>query len=263
MYRGFDLQLNLAYDDSLYQYGHSIYRTQKSIIETDLQKFISNRNTIDGSKLQEEWFPSIKADIFISHSHKDEYSAIMLAGWLHQNFKLNSFIDSCIWGYSGDLLRILDNQYCRNLDGQTFDYEKRNRSTSHVHMMLSTALSKMIDKTECIIFLNTPNSISVTDTINTTTTSPWIYAELVMTKLIKKTKPNRRNLVYFNEGGTMSGIGDIEYQVDMHHLSKITDDSLKLWQVSYRQQFFIKQQTQIAHPLDVLYNLIPYEGKTP
>lgn len=34
----------------------------------------------DASKLQESWFPQVEADIFLSHSHKDEKLIISFAG---------------------------------------------------------------------------------------------------------------------------------------------------------------------------------------
>lgn len=56
-----------------------------------------------------------------------------------------------------DLLREIDEKYCRHSNGTSFDYDKRNYSTSHVHMMLSIALSRMIDKCESVFFLNSEN----------------------------------------------------------------------------------------------------------
>ena len=62
--------------------------------------------------MQANWFPQIKADIFISHSHKDEDLALALAGWLKVSFGLTAFIDSCVWGYANDLLKMIDYKYC-------------------------------------------------------------------------------------------------------------------------------------------------------
>src|SRR5690606_26606894 len=84
---------------------------------------------IDGSKLQADWFPNIEADIFISHSHRDKDLAIALSEYLYQNFDLNVFIDSCIWGYSDEHLKIIDDKYCLNSDQTTYNYSKRNYST--------------------------------------------------------------------------------------------------------------------------------------
>ncbi|MCC5439660.1 hypothetical protein [Clostridium botulinum] len=47
---------------------------------------------------------------------------------------------------------MIDNNYCFNKDTETYDYIKRNYSTSHVYIMLSTALSMMIDRAESIFF---------------------------------------------------------------------------------------------------------------
>lgn len=56
--------------------------------------------------MQSYWFPKINADIFLSHSHKDEKLIIAFAGWLKDTFNLDVFIDSCIWGYSNDLQKL-------------------------------------------------------------------------------------------------------------------------------------------------------------
>lgn len=62
----------------------------------------------------------------------------------------------------------------------------RNYSTSHVHMMLSIALSRMIDKCESVFFLNSENSISIAEEISKErTASPWIYNELSLADMIK------------------------------------------------------------------------------
>ena len=70
--------------------------------------------------------------------------------------------------------------------------------TSHVHMMLDTALTEMIDNTECIMFYNTPNSVLLADDLQKiknekkkVTLSPWIYHELAMTSLVRICKPSR------------------------------------------------------------------------
>lgn len=87
----------------------------------------------------------------------------------------------------------------------TYSYEKRNHTTSHVHIMLSSALTEMLDKCECAIFFNTPNSIKVSDEISKagdvkkeTTLSPWIYHELSVLNTIEKKPPNRDYLEHRN-----------------------------------------------------------------
>ncbi|WP_172196658.1 hypothetical protein [Saccharibacillus qingshengii] len=165
--------------------GLEVYEDVKGKVTGALEDFLLGDGSIDGSRLQDDWFPTIKADVFISHSHDDENSALEIAGWLKVRFGLVAFIDSCIWGYCNDLLKQIDNEYCFRKEDGMYDYNLRNYSTSHVHMMLSTALTKMMDKTETLFFLNTPNSINTQQAINKTY-SPWIYHELATSEKLRK-----------------------------------------------------------------------------
>lgn len=67
-----------------------------------------------------------------------------------------------------------------NSDENTYDYDKRNQSTSYTHMLLANALLKTIRSCENFVFLNTRNSIRATDIVTNTeeTNSPWIYFEI-------------------------------------------------------------------------------------
>ena len=69
------------------------------------------REILNGNKIQIDWFPQISADIFISHSHDDEDLANAFAGWLYDEFKLTSFIDSNAWGYVDELLTLFNKEY--------------------------------------------------------------------------------------------------------------------------------------------------------
>lgn len=168
-------------------FGKEYYAKIQTDIQSSLKEFIGIDGVIDGTKLQERWFPTKqKFSVFLSHSHADEKLAISIAGFLKKELKLNTFIDSCLWGYSNDLLREIDERYCRHSNGTSFDYDKRNYSTSHVHMMLSIALSRMIDECEAVFFLNSENSISIGEEINRErTASPWIYNELSLADMIE------------------------------------------------------------------------------
>lgn len=153
-------------------------------------------NKIDGSKLINDWFPSYEAQVFISHSHLDARTAKRLACWLKNTFNLTTFIDSTIWGSADELLNRIDNKYSvlrKDKDGTTtYNYKTRNYTTSHVHMMLSTALVDIMNSTECIIFLNTPASLAVNEVKDQKTNSPWIYNELKIASIIEKNIPARR-----------------------------------------------------------------------
>lgn len=192
MYKGFNIIDDAIFNKKeYYDIGNGNHENNKNIVEKELDEYVGKDGILDGSKIKNDWFKDIDADIFISHSHDDADLAIKLAGWLKQEFGLTSFIDSCVWRYSNNLLKEIDNAYCKTDDGAYYSYDSRNFSTSHVHMMLSIALREMIDRTECIFFLNTPNSIHVKDVIKNETMSPWIYSELVTSRLIRKNKPSR------------------------------------------------------------------------
>ena len=211
--------------------GRNLFNKYEKKFNAKLEEFTIN-GRIDGSKLQENWFPEIEADIFLSHSHQDEDLAITLAGYLHYHYGLTIFIDSCFWGYSNNLLRAIDNKYSKSPTGDSYNYDKRNYSTSHVHMMLSSALQKMIDNTECLIFLNTENSLSsLTDDIEDKTMSPWIYMELIASKITRRT---RKREIYLYEEKSLpqvfsyeeSKILQVEYKVDITHLLPLNPSTL-------------------------------------
>jgi hypothetical protein len=263
MYSAFELEnlFESSFDDleSLFQDGKTRYEENKSKIETQIKSFVKPNGHLDGSKMQANWFPQISADVFISHSHADEKLAIAFSQWLNYNFGLEVFIDSCIWGYANDLLKLIDDKYCVNNTksngGKTYSYEKRNFSTSHVHMMLSTALSMMIDKAECIIFLNTPNSITP-DSVISKTTSPWIYSEIAMTRLIRKKSLKDYRLKRLPESFSRGGEElIIDHAIDKDHLTPLTIDHLNAWLNQWSNNGQKYSADSKMHALDKLYSI--------
>jgi hypothetical protein len=216
--------------------GQKLHEKFQSQVRKVIDDFRTSSEALSASKMTANWFPPIKADIFISHAHQNEEEAIQLAGWLKSNFNLDSFIDSCVWGCADELLKLIDDEYCKNLHGNTYSYEKRNRSTSHVHMMLSTALSMMIDKTECLFFLNTPHSITPKKVIGEHATySPWIYSEIAMTQLIRRKEPSEHrecpNRAVESMDDQKAALS-IEYDVDISHLTSLNLSDLLKWKES-------------------------------
>jgi len=248
MFSGFNLITGHDYEH-YYSKGKEIYKNTKGIIKENLDRFIDSEGALNGTKMQDNWFPQINADIFISHSHKDERQAIGLAGWLYERFGLKAFIDSCVWGYSGELLKMIDNRYCLQSDGKTYSYELRNYSTSHVHMMLSTALTMMIDKTECLFFLNTPRSLSAKEVINNTE-SPWIYHELAMTKFVRKRKLKEYRMDVIKKSFELAEAGKenlvVKYDVTLDHLHELTQEDLTNWML-------LNNRSKHNYSLDILY----------
>ena len=221
--------------------GKQLYNQFKKNIEENLNMFRNKDGSLNGSKLTSEWFPLMNADIFISHSHKDIDMALLIAGLLYKTQGIKCFIDSCIWGYADDLLRIIDNEFCLK-PGGSYSYEKRNYSTSHVHMMLSIALTKMIYNTECLFFLNTPNSIYPKDSIPGVrkvdeTLSPWIHTEIEMTKLV-----NKRNTKEHRNFQKSFSVAREDFQMhhsgDTSHMEKLTFGELYKWaKKTYNNKF--------------------------
>ena len=253
MYKGFNLSVNFNQEElnRFYTIGIEQFNKNKNIANATLKDLLLTTGKIDGSKMQADWFPQVDADIFLSHSHNDQQTAIILAGFLKNVFGLKTFIDSCIWGYSNDLLKLIDNKYCMQPSGY-YDYNKRNFSTSHVHMMLSTALNMMIDKTECLFYINTPHSVSTSGIINSTE-SPWIYSEITMSELIRKKKLReyrKEGTRTFSKGGMAGPIMEsIEYELDLNHLTDINKQDLINWHNDYNNN-------RVSYPLDIRSPLI-------
>lgn len=272
MYRGFNLTLSKTdpqkfmsvTDHEIRELNSKLERQKmllKSKMESTLETNLDDLGNIDGSQLTNEWFPNMEADIFISHSHDDLRTVQRLAIWLEEKFGLTAFVDSSIWGSADELLKEIDDKYSilkKSKSGNnTYKYSVRNYTTAHVHMMLSAALMEMIDSTECVLFLNTPNSIKLGDYQERKTKSPWIYNELKITNIIEKKQPVR----YLKDSYTKTlasdrvlknySVPDVDYDVSKELLkfSHLTRDDLVDWKNNY--QNIVKSNA--VHALDMLY----------
>lgn len=189
-----------------------------------LKEYIRNNEEkiINGDFIEKVWFPEVEPDIFISHSHIDEEIAIKIKFLLEEKFNLSVFVDSVVWGNANGLLRELDNNYCKNDRNHTYNYEKRNNTTAIVHLMLADALTKIMDQSKYVFFLNTVNSTLKEGYENEEqVTSPWIYHELLMTKYLQ----NKQGAGPILEGRNLQ----ISRTVDLTHLYKMDFRSFKEW----------------------------------
>lgn len=222
-------------------------------------QFISHKNKInkiikDGvqaDELMNDWFPLGDYDIFISHSHQDESIATRLSYAIKAVTGLNCFIDSSVWSFSDSIIEENAKLYAKSDNGQdSYDVKKYNRIYSNVQLMLQSSLAKMIDKSECTIFLNTPKSVlDGANTKSASTYSPWLYYELMTTRLIARRVPVRcRNKVALESFGIEASVPNIEYSAPINHMAKIGVSELTKWLSSI-------QTGSPTHSLDALYQL--------
>jgi len=213
---------------------------------------IGDGKAIDGSLLQSEWFPidSFPYNVFISHSHNDYEEAKALCVYLEQECGLVCFVDEYAWNSADELLKQIDNKYCkiREWVNKTrnhyqknirtrYDYKKRNLTTSHIHAMLSMAILEIMDKTECIIFIDSEQSTKKNIFGKWETLSPWLYEETRFMRKLKPRVPERlqhkiitkaftsESLEYVNDARTTDI--NIRYKIDdMKEIDRISLDRL-------------------------------------
>lgn len=265
MYAGFNLKdikfESIEIQNKYYEIGENELNKNKESIQSSLKEYICDKDVLDGTLIAKDWFPQIQSNIFISHSHTDKKLAVSLAGFLHEEFEISSFIDSYIWGYVNDLLKELDYKYCPLKKDEkgvitAYNYDNRNITTSHVHMMLAMALLKMIDETECFFFLNTSKSISLSDSIKANTLSPWIYSELVISQRIgRKPKNVHRNDKQIIASKNFSEDIKIKYEAPLGQLIKLNSIDINNWSIKSKENNQLIKTEKKDTPLDILYKL--------
>lgn len=238
MYRAFNIKnvtFKSEYSHLLRLYNQTHVNDCKEI-RNNIKDFILSNNDIDGSALQDAFFPiDLYPDVFISHSHDDEDFAKAFAQYLYNKFKITSFIDSTVWGGFTELQNTLDNYFIET-NGIRYTRDDQYRVISHVHLML-----------------NTPQSVSVDDLIGDSTYSPWIFSEIGMYHLIEKHEhPRRVQESYFSAGR-------IKQRLNLTDFTEITVNDLNTWSEKYQDGkglFF----TQGVTALDVLYEMKPLKN---
>jgi hypothetical protein len=251
MYRAFNL-LPFQPNDALLNKGLELFNETSLQVRESLEAFLEG-GKLDATSLMGHWFPNMQADVFISHSHADKRLVLIFAAWLSATFGIKSFIDSSVWGNADHLLKQIDDVHCLNPDGATYSYERRNKSTGHVHMMLATALAKVIDKIECVVFVNTPNAITPEQSVNKTR-SPWIFYKLAMVGLIRRRPTEEhRPLIKEAQFSTKGALDEIliQYDADLTALSELDEGDLNNWQQQWKSKI-----VKPRYPLDLLYDLV-------
>lgn len=182
------------------------YNLKRKIFKRSIKQLIRPKDGIlNGSTIKDIYFPTTtlsgtKYDFFISHSHNNEEEAIVLANWLECYYNCSCFIDSLAWKSSDELLREIDDVYCYKQHSKTYDYKKRNFTTSHVHAILSMALLETIINSRYCIFIESDESISLRNGLNKKTFSPWLYEEIKYMTILQSTTKTFSMADSLNEG---------------------------------------------------------------
>jgi hypothetical protein len=123
----------------------------------------------------------------------------------------------------------------------------------------------MIDKCESVFFLNTPNSIVVSESIESTeyTYSPWIYSEIEFTKIIR-----RKDLHEYRENIVKESVLihsatrmdekkrlTIRYVAPLDHLVDLNVDNLAEWKK------YCKGENSAQKNMDTLYSLMGFNNE--
>lgn len=284
MYKAFDLKLTNGEFRNILKYNASqqikiwenIGKQYKQDFDNKYRRLLKNyleNGTVDGTKLLEEVFAKDHYDVFISYSHNDEELIFAIAGMLGKEFNLNVFVDAFYWGSADRLLKEIDDIKCKKADG-TYDYQKRNLTTSHVHAMLTSAIMQVMDLSEVVIFVNTYNSVPVLE--NTLsgkreyTFSPWIYEEVLFTELLRKKEWLEHRILNLSEKFESKVEQDFEiaYELPKNNMISIDTNIIREWiminnrlnaskgkgirTVEELELLFFK----VHHPLNILYKII-------
>jgi hypothetical protein len=260
MYAAYQLKSLPENVEQYFQIGEKRQKQNSEVTRAKLDTFLKPGGSMDAAKMMEEWFADTQHPVFISHSRLDKNDALALSGWLEKKFGLTSFIDSCCWGHAKNLIKELDNKYCSTGE-YLYSYKGSLITASHVHLMLSTALTKMMDRCECIFFLNTANSIkkvSIEQMVGSgedgITQSPWLFHEISKLKLLRRREKaeHRESLTSFATEGVVKkadvDVPKFDYPVDLNEVPSLRRFELEIWRGS---------RDDDRHPLDVLYEIPP------
>lgn len=248
--------------EQLTEYSRSdvtAYKENKASMFTELERYLLDEDSIlDADKIQRDVFPLMDADIFISHSHRDQDTAIKIAISL-EKIGLTAFVDSCVWGHADELLRKVDDKFCMPEGWSSYNYFLRNRTTANIHMILNSALHKMIDKSELFIFLDSKNSVRFGEYVNNTEhlSSPWIYSELMFASHVRRSPrkiiSNANECLVFDHVVAKSQ-RDVEFVFPVPELTKTLDFNLFLgWLNSELNETYPYENLNGLLHLDELY----------
>lgn len=270
MYTAFNLKINpsdFSCSDEHINIGKQHKASLSNFVQGELDNFILANEILDGERLSKAWFKTEDYDVFISHSHNDADLALALSGWLKREFNLEVFLDEVVWGSADELLRKLDDKYSYQINTDTYNYRKRNFTTSHVHAMLSAAIQSVMDKSEAIFFLNTEESFPAISNVlkenSKYTLSPWIYQEVMNAKLLRQidwSEHRNKSSLHHSVYESCSSNLKIAYKVPLNSFAVLNASILKDWHRQYSISINRSNGDLInemyVHPLNLLYDIM-------
>ena len=110
----------------------------------------------------------------------------------------------------------------------------------------------MIDKCECAIFMNTPNSLEISNSSKEEfTASPWIYSEIEVLNRIQQKKPTREKEIrmedIFNESFNP------RYNIQLKDFKEIDNEILSKWLSTSEKKISVLNPKK---SLDILYRIM-------
>ncbi|EKY2038157.1 hypothetical protein RA259_004254 [Cronobacter sakazakii] len=228
---------------------------------------------ISATKLTENLFPTKQPHIFISHSSKDANLAISFANALYSTYGIISFIDSQLWAHIDFALKEMHEKYCKTPSGTSYYYSRSNNLLSHMHAILSMALMRVMDNSDCVIFIESEHSIynfMEDEYIHpyskirnpAETLSPWISTEVNFANKLRRNGHIDRDLLIKAASESYrvdesvkdlakDGMPKIIHEIDVSDFVEITSRTL--------QNAFSITRTYPIHNLDMMYGKF-YQG---
>lgn len=260
------------FPDRYLRSGQEVENANAQLVRKALSSFVSPKGEIDAAQMMQEWFSAGAAQVFLSHSRADKALALKMAGWLKEELNLTAFVDSCMWGHANDLLRQIDSEY-GDLAGTHIDYERSRATASHVHLMLSTALTQMIDRCECVFFLKSDHSLKPLSVqqmaqsqgepqAQTQTQSPWLFHELSMLQLIRRRDAAEHRRVRVRKSAdfdmleSTKELPKFNYPVNLKDMPELTQGHLDAWAARWAKD----RHTPDSCALDSLYEVMSPEN---
>lgn len=245
-----------------------LYSKQKEEIQSSIFQAVNGE--ISAKNLTDKLFPEKKPHVFISHSSKDVSEAIQLANTLHEKYDVISFIDSQLWEHIDYAIKKMHDMYCKIPNSSSYYYHKSNNLLSHMHAILSMALMRVMDNADCVMFIESENSIYkymegekinprniIEDKLETL--SPWISSEVNFANNLRKKGHIDRGHPALEENAGMESrdmmkgyhLGDsmpkITHELDFTNFIEVTNDN-------FRASMRLSKSTPINY-LDNMYGI--------